>query len=174
MAATPTQAPEFKVGDKVAFVFGGRRVRGRIVEDRGALGLEGRRLYRVRLDMDPYDPMFFVLPEDDIEITHESDAPLSKDEIREYLVNGGLILILGSNADGHGPRVWLRRDNLGNVTHTFNKDAGLVGGDIPPVFAVQFGRIFRAMREQVEHFIMSFGLNAAVARAIVGAVGCHP
>lgn len=167
-------ATAFNVGDQVAFAFGNRRVRGHIVEQRGPLGVGGEELYQVRLDMDPYEPMFLMLSESDMEFSRETDAPLTKGEIREYLVNGGLLLILGSNRDGRSGRVWLRRDNLGNVTHTFNPDAGLVGGAVPPVFTTQFGRILRAKQLEVERFLGSFGLSSTEAGALVKEVGLQP
>jgi hypothetical protein len=49
----------FKVGDRVAFRFGPVEMEGDIVEDRGPLGLGGKRLYGVifRVD-DVSDPMY--------------------------------------------------------------------------------------------------------------------
>jgi len=43
------------VGSRVSFVFGGRRVRGTIIEDRGNIGYKGRRLFTVRLKRWPED-----------------------------------------------------------------------------------------------------------------------
>jgi hypothetical protein len=40
-------------GDRVRFTFGGRRILGIIVEDRGSLAGGGRRLYAVRARLDP-------------------------------------------------------------------------------------------------------------------------
>jgi hypothetical protein len=40
---------ELRVGSKVSFVLGGRRVHGTIVEDRGNIGYQGRRIVTVRL-----------------------------------------------------------------------------------------------------------------------------
>lgn len=39
--------PKFKIGDRVQFTYMSSPVNGRIVEDRGSIGVEGRRLYRV-------------------------------------------------------------------------------------------------------------------------------
>lgn len=50
-----TRSIPLRVGDRVSFVFGGRRVRGTIIEDRGNIGYQGRRLYAVRLKRWPED-----------------------------------------------------------------------------------------------------------------------
>ena len=47
--------PTLGVGSRVSFVFGGRRVRGTIIEDRGNIGYKGRRLFTVRLKRWPED-----------------------------------------------------------------------------------------------------------------------
>ena len=40
---------DFKIGDRVKFLFGVRQVRALVVEDMGPIGVGGRRLLRVRL-----------------------------------------------------------------------------------------------------------------------------
>jgi hypothetical protein len=39
--------PKFRVGDHIQFIFMSSPVRGRVVEDRGAIGIAGSHLYRV-------------------------------------------------------------------------------------------------------------------------------
>jgi hypothetical protein len=57
-----------KVGDEVNVRLGETVWRARIVEDRGAIGVKGRRLLRVRLLVEPEDvPQFVEVPESDIE-----------------------------------------------------------------------------------------------------------
>jgi ArsR family transcriptional regulator, zinc-responsive transcriptional repressor len=60
------QSPKFRVGDLVSVAYGSRRITAEIVEDRGQLGIHGRRLYRVRPGED--DSTSFEIPEDDLEI----------------------------------------------------------------------------------------------------------
>jgi hypothetical protein len=43
----------FKEGDHVSFQFVSERLEGVIIEDRGNLGVGGRRLYRVKVSMGP-------------------------------------------------------------------------------------------------------------------------
>jgi len=52
------------VGDRVSFTFGGDRVEGVIVEDRGALGVGGKRVLTVRVQLDPWNTHVFEMPED--------------------------------------------------------------------------------------------------------------
>jgi hypothetical protein len=52
----------FKVGDRVRFKLGAHRVVGRIVEDRGFIGVGGRQLVRVEVEVDPTCLREFELP----------------------------------------------------------------------------------------------------------------
>jgi len=56
-----SKPPNFRVGDKVKFQFGVGIVNATILEDRGEIGVGGRRLYRVFVPRDP-DPMEFEVP----------------------------------------------------------------------------------------------------------------
>jgi hypothetical protein len=119
----------FRVGDRVQVPLGRRRITGVITEDREAIGVRGRHLYEVLVSMDPFEPTTFELPEDEIEAMDdlaEPGAAMRKDEIEAYLIHGGLIGILRSNLSGgrSQPRVWLRPDTIGNVTHTFERERG--------------------------------------------------
>ena len=57
----------FHVGDRVRFDLGRRKLTGTIIEDRGAIGAHGRRLYQVGVSIDPFEPMLIELPEDEME-----------------------------------------------------------------------------------------------------------
>jgi hypothetical protein len=59
-----------RVGDEVAFdVGGGRTGTGTVVEDRGHIGVGGRRLVRVRIEMGPgVEPMFTELPDEALSV----------------------------------------------------------------------------------------------------------
>jgi hypothetical protein len=65
------RAPRFRAGDSVTFLFGPQKVAGEIVEDRGPLGVYGRRLYRVRIKRPDEDETTFEIPEEDIESPEE-------------------------------------------------------------------------------------------------------
>jgi len=58
--------PRFNVGDWVSFLYGFRRVLGQVVEDRGPLGRQGRRLYQLDIDLGR-DESTIEIPEDDLE-----------------------------------------------------------------------------------------------------------
>ena len=58
-----------RVGDDVAFDHAGLTVTGSVVEDRGHIGVGGRRLVRVRIEMGAgVDPMFTELPDEALSI----------------------------------------------------------------------------------------------------------
>ena len=61
VSATATRT-HFKVGDRVRFVLGARRVTGTIVEDRGPIGRDGRQLVRVEVKLGPTYLREFELP----------------------------------------------------------------------------------------------------------------
>ena len=174
MNSTRSHSP-FHVGDQVQIDFGRRKLTGTIVEDRGAIGVRGRHLFSVSVPIDPFDPMLVEVPDDEIEALQPGAAATSpplKNQIIEYLASGGLISILRSNISG-GPnpsRVWLRPDSLGNVTHTFIPERGIVGGDSAPASTIHNGRIRPEKRDAVLSFLQSFGLDREEAKKVLSAI----
>ena len=65
----------FRRGDWVSFHYGPRRVLAQVIEDRGRLGVNRRRLYRVRLDQSGGEPVSFEIPEDDLEPVAAPEKP---------------------------------------------------------------------------------------------------
>ncbi len=176
---TTRKQSSFRVGDRVRVDFGRRKLTGVIVEDRGAIGVQGRRLFQVDIPMDPFEPMSVELPEDEMEAIPsgtEVARPIEKKRITDYLANGGLISILRSNLLGgkNQPRVWLCLDQLGNVTHTFVPERGVIGGQLVPFGAIRDDKVFTPKRDSVLSFIESFGLNRQEAEKAVSEVGTAP
>ena len=68
MSKTRTPKPQFKVGDWVTFAIGDRNILVQIIEDRGPIGVKGRRLYRIerRFNDDDIEPHRFEMPEEDL------------------------------------------------------------------------------------------------------------
>jgi hypothetical protein len=128
--------------------------------------------------MDPFEPMVVELPEDEMESAEGTEVvkSIDKERIPEYLVNGGLLSILRSNGSGgkNQPRVWLCLDNLGNVTHTFSPERGVVGGAVVPFWAFHDDKVFQPKRDLVVSYIESFGLNHQEAEKVVSEVGTAP
>ena len=152
---------------------------GVIVEDRGPIGVQGRRLFQVSIPMDPHEPMMVELPENEMEAVNGETEPvptLARQKIIAYLVHGGLIAILRSNLSGgcNQPRVWLCLDQLGNVTHTFNPERGVTGGQTAPALAIHDYKIFTSKRAEVLSFVESFGLSRLEAAKVVSEVGTAP
>lgn len=58
--------PKYRVGDQVRLQFGLEYVIGTIVEDRGKLGVGGRRLYGVRFKYDLDNTIYTEVPEEDL------------------------------------------------------------------------------------------------------------
>lgn len=64
----PGQSPgRFRVGQPVRIKHGFRGMIGEVVEDRGPIGVGGRRLYGVRLRLDPCNEHTTELPEESLE-----------------------------------------------------------------------------------------------------------
>jgi hypothetical protein len=151
-----------------------------IVEDHGPIGIGGRRLFRIEVFADPDEPIPFLVPADELEPEDNLDQQrklLEKSRIIDYLKQGGLVAILQSNSSGgrSQPRVWLCLDNLGNVTHTFAAERGLIGGATVPFWTLyENNKIFSAKQEEVIAFLGAFGLNRAEAEDIIQTVGIAP
>lgn len=75
MSTATKIAPRFRVGSWVSYLFGFRRVLGQVVEDRGMLGLQGRRLYSLAIGQDEDEVRTTVVPEDDLEAAPEILPP---------------------------------------------------------------------------------------------------
>jgi hypothetical protein len=61
-----SRRPLFKKGDLVSFIFGNGSVTGQIVEDRGCLGIGGRRLYGIKFEINPGDQAYIEVPEEEL------------------------------------------------------------------------------------------------------------
>lgn len=164
-------------GDEVQFTLGTSTVHGIVVEDRGPIGAGKVRLFSVRVSYDPYDDdQVFEMPEDEIHTVARSDSTdeaISVNEAVEYLKGGGLIDMLraGNASEKVQPHAWLRRDSLGNVTHTFSPERGVLGGSTVPYFALYDNRVFSPKRGEVLAFLTSFGLPRKDAEHVIQTVG---
>src|SRR5262245_22417245 len=101
MATANQKTPSFQVGDRVRFQLGRRKVSGKIVEDRGPIGVGGRRLYIVHLFRDPDEPAPFLMPAEELEAEKDGGPwgkTIEKAKVLDYLKNGGLWSILRSNS----------------------------------------------------------------------------
>jgi hypothetical protein len=58
--------PLFKKGDVVSFLFGSGSVTGQIIEDRGCLGVGGRRLYGIHFEISPGEQRYIEMPEEEL------------------------------------------------------------------------------------------------------------
>ena len=171
MSTAHRRSSQIRVGDWVSFLYGTRRVWAQVVEDRGPLGVNRRRLYTIRLGDEPTEAMTFEVPGDDL-----TPVVPAKAEVIEYLKGGGLIAILQSNLGGgrNQPRVWLAFDSHGSLTHTFIAERGVLGGDVVPFFALQEKRIFTPKSSEVVSYLSTFGLTPAEAEDVVRSVGTVP
>ena len=61
-----TNRPLFKIGDSVSFLFGSGSATGQIVEDRGCLGVAGRRLYGIKFEINPGEERYTEMPEEEL------------------------------------------------------------------------------------------------------------
>ena len=71
----PDKTPgKFRVGDRVRILHGFRGLIGEIVEDRGPIGVRGRRLYAVKMRLDEWNEQTTELPEESLEALNGEDA----------------------------------------------------------------------------------------------------
>jgi primosomal protein N' len=59
--------PHYPVGSQVSFLFGQDRVTGLVVEDRGAIGVGGRHLFRIEAPLDSEPPLVLELPAEQLQ-----------------------------------------------------------------------------------------------------------
>lgn len=57
-----------RVGDQVKIDFGGSILFGKVSEDRGPIGVGGRRLYGITFDAGADEPFYIELPVDEFEV----------------------------------------------------------------------------------------------------------
>lgn len=176
MSTTKNTPKPLSEGRIVRFVLGTTLVHGSIIEDRGLLGAGGRRIYRVRVDHDPYDAEVFEMPEDELELVPDDEVgnvAISPSEIVDFLQRGGLLAILRTGAGlGNGQScVWLCRDSVGNVTYTHAPERGIVGGAVVPVGALRGNRVLLPKKAEVLEFLRGFRLSTSEANAVLKTVG---
>ncbi len=169
MSTVKTMPPRFRLGEWVTFQYGVRPVFAQIIEDRGPIGADRRRLYRIRLDQDMNESISFEMPEDEME-----KAVPEKAAILRYLKQGGLRELLRLNGGGpiqNQPKVWLTFDPHGRISCTFSAEQGLVGtGATPP-----FNGTWSPYRwRDVETFLESFGLSREEVSDVMNASGLFP
>lgn len=63
----PASTNAIRVGDVVEFQLATSRVQGKVVEDRGPLGIGGRRIFRVEVIFDPDNTLSYELPADELQ-----------------------------------------------------------------------------------------------------------
>jgi len=169
MSTVRARTPKFRLGEWVTFQYGVRPVFAQIIEDRGRLGANGRRLYRIRIDWDFNESSDFEMPEDEME-----KAVPDKAAVLRYLKQGGLVEILRTNLHGgnNQPRAWLTLSPRGEVSYTSMAERGLIGnGAVVPFWALHENKVFLPKTEAVLDFLASFGLTREEAEGVVEAVG---
>jgi hypothetical protein len=61
--------PSIRVGDKIRFNVGGDQfIEGQIIEDRGPIGVGGRRLYGISYDLGADHPYYIEMPAVEFEV----------------------------------------------------------------------------------------------------------
>lgn len=162
------------VGSKVCFTIGTSRHRGVVVDDRGPIGANNIRIFKIRIPNDPYDDEIIEMPWDEIELAgDETKAAIPNEAVVEFLKSGGLrsILMLNMSDGKNQPRAWLRTDSLDNVIHTLIEERGRIGGSTIPYRAMRADRVFLPELDAVLKFLRSFGLSQDAAEDIVKSVG---
>jgi len=65
-AKKKASARSFQVGDRVTFNLGDKQITGTIVEDRGRIGVKGRRLFAVRAKLDRVADSVIEIPAEEL------------------------------------------------------------------------------------------------------------
>jgi hypothetical protein len=67
----------FSVGETVRFNYGTRKVTGIVKEHRGPIGINGRRLYRIRFTPDVDSEIWLELPAVELQLVEDADRSKS-------------------------------------------------------------------------------------------------
>ena len=67
IAKKKTSVHRFRVGDRVTFRLGDKRITGTIVEDRGRIGVKGRRLVAIRAKLDRVAESIIEIPVEELQ-----------------------------------------------------------------------------------------------------------
>jgi hypothetical protein len=175
MKSVPQKATRFRFGDRVQFPMVHGKMKGVIVEDRGPHGVDGQHLFQISVPMDPFEPEMYFIKEGELEPAPESNdrAELTKERILAYLKNAGLTRMLRVDSPGRQfqPRAWLCVNQLGDITHTFAPERGLLGGGTVPYGALCFDRIRKSKVGEVVEFLEHFGLSKKEAEQLIREIG---
>jgi hypothetical protein len=68
MSSATKSVPLFQLGDWVSFLVGSRRVLAQVIEDRGPLGTQGRRIYGLQLEQGDDGEGTIEMPEADLDL----------------------------------------------------------------------------------------------------------
>ena len=169
----PKAPAKFRVGERVQFGYRGRPVWGTIMEDRGPIGVNGRRLYRISMPMDPQEPEDHIRAEEELKPDSLSSGALTKSEIVDFLKGRALLEILLSHSpERPDRRAWLCRGPRGDVTYTFSANRGQIGGLLIPESTVRLGLwIEERKKNDVAAFLLGFGLSPEEAMDVIMAIG---
>jgi hypothetical protein len=96
-----TKIARFRVGDWISLLYGPRRILAQVIEDRGRIGVRGRRLYGVRIDFAEGTPTILEVGEDEVEATTEAERA-------RWRATGSIafhqtVTYFGNGEDGGGP-----------------------------------------------------------------------
>ena len=81
MSTTKTKKARLKVWSWVSFPYSSGKSFAQIIEDRGPLGIKGRRIYRIRFEIEGTEDDSFEVSEDDVEPV----PPPDKETLIKYL-----------------------------------------------------------------------------------------
>ncbi len=105
MSGAGKVSPRFRLGDWVSFTYGTRKVRAQVIEDRGPIGVRGRRLYRIRFDYEQGESTTTEIPEEDLEPAPEPERAAGKSNGTTSIHR--TVTYLGEETDSHGmPSPW--------------------------------------------------------------------
>ena len=69
---------DIKVGDQVRFMFGPNQVTGTVKEDRGPIGIKGRRLYLIHYSPEAPFVLQLEMPVDEFEVIRDVASTIEK------------------------------------------------------------------------------------------------
>ncbi|MEX0794417.1 MAG: hypothetical protein WD045_14875 [Pirellulaceae bacterium] len=173
MSISTSSKGKFSVGDWADMRYGAQRRIVKVVEDRGGLGVGGRRLYSVIPIQSSEERRVVEMPEEKLQPANDF-----RRDVVDYLGSGGLVEILKRNLSGgkNQPRVWLHQGPAGDqeIAYRLSPVERGVGGEVVPFYALMDDRVFLGKRVEVADYLITFGLDRLEVEEIIKMVGTSP
>jgi len=158
MSTPRSRPPQFRLHDWVSLLYGPRTVLAQVVEDRGPIGVHGRRLYRVRIELAQGESTTLEVPEEYLGAVSEADRAAWR--MAGTMAIHQTVTYFNHEKDGHGiSRPW-------HHYLVVAKSGSKPGSGLASIIVLSQARATEIAQGPFETVVVSSGgLEAALAKA---------